>query len=74
MHAQNGSESANFTHVRRNCFAGRGLYDPYSSYVPHYKEFCICLRPRATGVAPKALYERSWTGPILFSMDCSTVL
>ena len=22
--------------------------------------------------APEALYERSWTGPMLFSMDCSS--
>ena len=30
--------------------------------------------PRQFTIAPEGLYERSWTGPMLFSMDCSTLL
>ena len=52
--------------------------------VPEISRKCLCtgyyyLRPWAQSVldfviAPEAFYERSWTGPMLFSIDCSTLL
>ena len=57
-----------------NLLPKRGEVLPHGYLV----ECCRCLRPWAQiilefTIAPETLYERSWTGPMLFSMDCSAL-